>query len=83
MQRAYAGGGRPPAAGLSHLFLLRPTSNAEARAAFEDALRVGGDEPEVLALIGWTHWFDAVGGWTRDPDRSYGMAARLARRALA
>lgn len=69
--------------GLTHLYPWAPASNALARTAFEDALRLVGEQPEVLGLIGWTHWFDAVGGWTRDCERSNGLAARFAVLALA
>lgn len=69
--------------GMGLFFLWLPVANAQARAAFEEAVRAGGEQPEVLGLIGWTHWFDALSGWTPDCEGSNALAAHYATRALA
>jgi tetratricopeptide (TPR) repeat protein len=51
-----------------------PRSNAIERA---------GDDAEMVALLGWTHWFDSISGWTADAASSYRLAANCASRAMA
>jgi DNA-binding SARP family transcriptional activator len=57
--------------------------NARARAAYESAIAHWEEDAEALALLGWTHWFDAICGWTAHPAASYREAHGCAARALA
>jgi DNA-binding SARP family transcriptional activator/Tfp pilus assembly protein PilF len=58
-------------------------SNAQARAAFEVAAAHARDRAQALALLGWTHWFDSISGWSEDAALSYRLAEDCAARALA
>lgn len=60
-----------------------PHDNLQARAAFEEAVRLAGDHAEIIARVGWTHWMDAVSGWTAEPERSMEDAYQWASRAVA
>lgn len=63
--------------------LFTEEGNAQARAAFESVIRRVSDHAEALALLGWTHWFDSIGGWSSDPALSYQYASNCASRAVA
>jgi DNA-binding SARP family transcriptional activator/Flp pilus assembly protein TadD len=69
--------------GWQHLTLYTAEDNAKARAAFEAAIARAGDDAEMVALLGWTHWFDSISGWTADAALSYRLAANCASRAMA
>lgn len=58
-------------------------ANGQARAAFEAAARAETEPARAAALVGFTHWFDAITGWVEDPQRSLGEASIWAARALA
>lgn len=85
-----ANGASPRASAVDHLlhgwqlFMeLRPASNMLARAALEEALSLEPRNTAALGLLGFTHFFDAVSGWSEDPQQSLQHAERIAARALA
>ena len=57
--------------------------HAKARAIYERVIERVPRHADALALLGWTHWFDSIGGWAADPERSFRCAAALAERAVA
>ncbi len=60
-----------------------PEENANARVAFRRALAIDARHPEALAMLGWTHFYDFVFGWTQDSAESFEAAGRVAQQALA
>jgi DNA-binding SARP family transcriptional activator len=56
--------------------------HAQARAVYERVIERAPRHPEALTLLGWTHWFDSICGWSADPDASFAVAVELAERAL-
>ena len=82
---------RPPCSPLSYDHLLRgwqlfalstAESNRQAREEFLLALREDPNYAHALAMVGWTHWFDWLWGWSADLQRSADDATEYARRAL-
>lgn len=69
--------------GLSHLYKGNDHDNALARRMFEELDEVLPDQPQALALLALTHWFDAFRGWSEDTPRSIERAAELAEKAVA
>lgn len=57
-------------------------ANAQARCAFEAALRQEPGNVDALVRVGWTHFMDWVGGWSRDTLLSSLRAGEAARSAL-
>lgn len=60
-----------------------PHDKLQARAAFEEAVRLAGDHAEIIARVGWTHWMESVFGWTVEAGRSMDLAEQWASRAIA
>ena len=56
---------------------------AQARRVFEQVIERSPRQADALTLLGWTHWFDAISGWSPEPDLSYRQAMALADRAMA
>ena len=56
--------------------------HAKARTAYEKVVELAPNHAEAITLLGWTHWFDAISGWSTDPVASERKAAELAARAL-
>jgi DNA-binding SARP family transcriptional activator/Tfp pilus assembly protein PilF len=56
--------------------------HAKARQVYEQVLECAPQHPDALVLIGWTHWFDAISGWSPDPDESFRRAVALAEQAV-
>jgi DNA-binding SARP family transcriptional activator len=66
------------------LFVLYTSgANRQAREVFAQVVDHEGEHAEALALIGFTHWLDAVNGWCSDVRGSLDATARFAERALA
>ena len=63
--------------------LFTADGNAQARAAFEAAIAHAGDHAQALAMLGWTHWFDSISGWSSDSLLSYQHASNCAARAIS
>lgn len=58
-------------------------ANPRARAEFAAVLVQQPDNAEAIVRFGWTHFFDYVGGWSRDTALSLHCAAEAARKAIA
>ncbi|MBE0548039.1 MAG: hypothetical protein IH627_10390 [Rubrivivax sp.] len=56
--------------------------HATARKVYEKVIELAPNHAEAITLLGWTHWFDAISGWSTDPQASERKAAGLAARAL-
>lgn len=69
--------------GLSHLYKSNEHDNALARHMFEELDQIFPDQPQALALMALTHWFDAFRGWSKDASRSIEQATELAQKAVA
>jgi class 3 adenylate cyclase/TolB-like protein/tetratricopeptide (TPR) repeat protein len=69
--------------GLSHLYKGNEHDNALARRMFEELDQVLPDQPQALALMALTHWFDAFRNWSKEPAESVERAAELAQKAVA
>jgi DNA-binding SARP family transcriptional activator len=68
----------------SQLFsMFTADGNASARAAFESVIARANDHADAIAMLGWTHWFDSLSGWSDDPALSYQYASSCAARAIA
>lgn len=81
---------QPPGTGLDLMLhgwqqfcLFTREGNRRARDAFAALAALHADHEEALALVGFTHFFDAVGGWTADPAASLQTASRWADRSMA
>lgn len=57
--------------------------HAQARQVYAQILTIDPHHADALTLLGWTHWFDAIGGRSPDAEASLERAEQLARRALA
>ncbi len=63
--------------------LFTAESNALARCAFHASIELEAANAEVIAMLGWTHFFDFITGWTRDPGISLTQATHAAMKAVA
>lgn len=68
-------------AGWHYFSHFTPQANARARAEYEAGVRLAPGHAEPVAMLGWTHWMDAISGWTDDALRSDREAAACADRA--
>lgn len=69
--------------GLSHLYKLNQHDNEFARRMFEGLDQIAPGEPQGLALMALTHWFDAFEGWSENAAHSVERATKLAKEAIA
>jgi tetratricopeptide (TPR) repeat protein len=69
--------------GLSHFYLGTREDNAAAREAFAELTELQSDSPTGPAYVCFTHWNDAVRGWTTEREQSMALAEHWARRAVA
>jgi class 3 adenylate cyclase/TolB-like protein len=69
--------------GLSHLYKFNKHDNALARRMFKELDQIVPGEPQGLALMALTHWFDAFEGWSEKAAQSVERATELAREAVA
>lgn len=58
-------------------------SNLRAREAFAVVVERQPEHAEARALVGFTHWLQAVSGWCADPAASLALAEQCAVQALA
>ena len=68
--------------GLSHLYKFNKHDNAFARRMFKELDQIVPGEPQGLALMALTHWFDAFEGWSENAAQSVERATELAREAV-
>jgi adenylate cyclase len=71
------------ARGQSHFHRFAKADNTAARRAFESSVEADPDYALAFAMLAWTHWMDAMHGWSQSREQSIGRAAELAQRALA
>jgi TolB-like protein/tetratricopeptide (TPR) repeat protein len=69
--------------GWTYFSLYTAEGNATARRTFESAIALADDPAEAIAMLGWTHWFDAINGWSNDSDLSFRFASECAAAAIA
>jgi adenylate cyclase len=69
--------------GVEHFYRINKTDNATARQWFEKAIEVDRGYALAHALLAWTHWLDAVHGWSENRERSFERASFLAEKARA
>jgi TolB-like protein len=69
--------------GLSHLYKFNKHDNAFARRMFKELDQIVPGEPQGLALMALTHWFDAFEGWSENAAQSVERATELAQEAVA
>jgi class 3 adenylate cyclase/TolB-like protein len=68
--------------GLSHLYMGSPQGNATARSIFEEINGLLPDAPQALALIAFTHWLEAMRGYSDDSAQSMKNAAAYAEKSI-
>jgi len=68
--------------GEERFFRYARTSNREARALFERAVALDPGFARANAMLGWTHVFDFMNGWSDAPAESLARAEHSATRAL-
>jgi len=69
--------------GEERFFRYARASNREARALFQRAIDIDPRFSRAYAMLGWTHVFDFMNGWSDAPAQSLAMAERFATNALA
>jgi len=69
--------------GEERFFRYARASNREARAMFQRSIDIDPRFSRAYAMLGWTHVFDFMNGWSDEPARSLAMAERFATQALA
>jgi adenylate cyclase len=57
--------------------------NRKARALFQDAIAFDPEFALAYAMLGWTHVFDAMNGWSAERERSLAQALELANQAVS
>jgi len=68
--------------GEERFFRYARASNREARALFQQAIDIDPQYSRAHAMLGWTHVFDFMNGWSDAPAQSLSMAERYATSAL-
>jgi adenylate cyclase len=69
--------------GLETYWLFQKDNNTEARRLFNEAVALDETFAGPWVLIGWTHWRDAISGWSASREASLAEAENAARQALA
>ena len=62
--------------------LVTPADLIEARSLWERSIEIGGEQPDFLTGIAWTHLLDARSQFTGDPLASLKMSEEANQRAL-
>lgn len=69
--------------GWQYFSLFTAEDNAKARTAYEAVIDLAPDHADAIAQLAWTHWLDAISGWTENAALSYEYAANCAASAVA
>jgi len=69
--------------GEEHFFRYAKTSNREARTSFSRAVELDPNFARAYAMLGWTHVFDFMNGWSDQPQESLANSEQFATRALS
>jgi len=57
-------------------------TNREARALFQKAIGLDPEFARAYAMLGWTHAFDFMNGWSDTPKRSLALGEQFASQAI-
>ncbi|GMR06600.1 MAG: hypothetical protein BMS9Abin25_1207 [Gammaproteobacteria bacterium] len=68
--------------GKEKFFLLSKDDNSKARSYFEQAIQHDPEFADAYAMLGWTHVFEYMNGWSKNPDISLDLALKNSREAL-
>lgn len=68
--------------GIDHFFRYSRDSNREARNFFEKAVDLDANFARAYAMLGWTHAFDFMNGWSDAPEMSLQLGERLSSKAI-
>lgn len=68
--------------GTEHFFRYARVSNQEARGFFEKAIELDSGYARAYAMLGWTHAFDFMNGWSTIPEQSLVRGEQYASKAL-
>jgi adenylate cyclase len=69
--------------GLECFYRLNKQDIAKARILFEQAIKIEETSASLFAVIGWTHLFDFVYGWSESPLDSFGKIEKNTNKAIA
>ena len=67
---------------VKHSWRSTKEDNAKLRELCERALKLDTTYVCALVLIGWSHWFDGVNGWSESPAKSMKLAFEFTQKAL-
>lgn len=68
--------------GKEKFFCLSKDDNANARGYFEQAIQHDPEFADAYAMLGWTHVFEYMNGWSKTPNISLDMALKNSSEAL-
>jgi len=68
--------------GTEQFFKYARASNARARLYFENAVKLDPAFPRAYAMLGWTHAFDFMNGWSNQPEESLKLGLKYGTRAI-
>lgn len=68
--------------GTDQFFRYARNSNLEARKYFTSATELDPGFGRAYAMLGWTHVFDFMNGWSKQPEQSLTLGEQYASRAL-
>jgi len=68
--------------GEEKFFQYAKTSNREARTSFRKAIALDPNFARAYAMLGWTHVFDFMNGWSDQPETSLVNSEKFATKAL-
>ena len=57
--------------------------NTKARELFEKALEIEPENAFILTMLAWTHYMDAMYGFSKSPQDSFNQAVLLAQKITA
>lgn len=69
--------------GISHHYKFSPQDNVRAREMFEELHVLVPDSSIPIGNIARSHWADFEGRWSKDPAKSFRLAAEWAEKAIA
>ena len=69
--------------GEERFFHYAKKSNREARALFDKAIDLDPSFSRAYAMLGWTHVFDFMNGWSEQPESSLINSEKFATKALS
>ncbi len=69
--------------GVERFNRINKTDNAEARQWFKKAINVDAEYALAYSLLAWTHYLDAMHGWSDDPKSSFEHASSFAEIAMS